>query len=127
MVRHDHRDSLIAVDLSPKFPECEGGTRKELPGKRPDGEDRLRRDKLDLLVEKGSAGLNLVGQGISVSRRTAFQDVADIGGVSPGKVHRGQEEIQEFSGRPHERPPRLVFLSARSFANHHEPGGRIPI
>src|SRR5690606_11993121 len=90
-----------------------------------DREDRPGRDELELTVKEAGTGLDLVGPGVPVPRRPALEDVADED-LAPRAPDREEEQVQELSGRPDERPPGPVLLAAGRLAHNDEIGRGVP-
>ena len=72
------------------------------------GDDHPGPDGPDLLVQKGQAGGNLIGLGVTVSRRPALEDVGDID-LFPAQAQLAEQIVQE-PARRRPRRARLVDL-----------------
>ena len=78
------------------------GSQKGLGGEGPEGTNDFWFDNLQLLKEKGEAGLDLIRSGIAIVRRTAFYDVGDVYLLSR-QVYGLDDTGEEFSCPADER------------------------
>jgi hypothetical protein len=90
MIRHHHRHSLVTIHLSSQPPQGYGLSREELARKGAHSQNRLRREELDLTLEKGSAFLDFPRKRVPVPRGTTLQDVANVSRGFPGEIDSGQ-------------------------------------
>ena len=75
------RQDFYALVLMEPTPEPgDGGRRFQqgLGGKSTEGAYKIGLDRRNLALQKGKAGINLVGLGIPVFRWAAFDDIANI-------------------------------------------------
>ncbi len=77
VIRDDQRHAVVAVNLASQLADRELRLQQRLRRERPEREDHLRADQLDLPNEVRTARLNFFRQRIAVSRRTMLEDVAD--------------------------------------------------
>src|SRR5690606_21580269 len=104
VVRRDEGDVPVVVHPPPEPSDALLGGGQLLRREGADREDRPGRDELELTVKEAGTGLDLVGPGVPVPRRPALEDVADED-LAPREPDREEEQVQELSGRPDERPP----------------------
>ena len=88
--------------------------------------DDLGLDELDLAKQMALAGLDLVGHGIAVARRAAFQDIGHEDQV-PTEPDPGEELVEELPRLADERKALLVLVEARCFADEHQVGVRVAV
>ena len=94
---------------------------QRLRGECSQGDDDLWLNAVDLLKEERLAGLDLVGLGIAVLRRPAFDDVRDIDVVAAESD--GLDDLgQQLAGTPDKRNALDVFVSSRRLADEHQVG-----
>ena len=92
---------------------------QRLRGERPQRDDDLRPNAVDLLKEERLAGLDLVRLGIAVLGRPALDDVGDVDLVAPKPD--GLDDLREELARaPDERDALNVFVRAGRFADEHQ-------
>src|SRR5262245_13693389 len=90
--------------------------------------DDLGTQDRELPQEIGRAGLDLVGQGIAVLRRTALQNVADVDGFTTdgdagdelALVHGGENLGEQLAGAAYEGLAASILLGSRRFAHEHD-------
>src|SRR3954449_2867097 len=91
---------------------------EELGREVPERADDLRLDQLDLAIQVGLAGLDLLGQRVPVAGRPAADDVGDedLRALDPDLQ---EQLIQELPGASDERQALLILLSSGGLANEH--------
>lgn len=87
----------------------------------PQDTDNPRSYHIDLVEEIPLARLNLVRLGISVTRGSAFQDIADEN-VAPGKARPRDQPVQQLPGSPDKGSSLLVLFLSRGLPDKHEFG-----
>src|SRR5262245_10824242 len=97
---------------------------QRLRGERPERDDDLRLDRVDLPEKKGLAGRDFVRLRIAVARRTALDHVRDVD-VGAREADGLDDLRQQLAGAPDERLALLVFIGTRRLADEHELGARI--
>jgi len=90
----------------------------------PEGHDHLRLDQLDLAAEVRTAGVELVGLGIAVLRRTALDDVGDVD-VIARQLHRLDDVGEQLSGAADKRFALQVLVASGRLADEHQISVRI--
>src|SRR6185312_9798223 len=91
MVRHDQRNTVVRVHLAAELSQAFPDTEQRFAGGAPHREDHLRPEQLELAVEIGNAGRDLIRQRLSILGRTALDDVGD--------VHRTPRNINSLENR----------------------------
>jgi hypothetical protein len=86
-----------------------------------------RVDQLDLLIQEGAAGGDLLGEGVPVARGPTLDDVGDVDLPAGQSRFFFQELVQKLTGSPHEGPTLQVLVAAGSFPDDHESGMRITL
>ena len=76
MIGDDERHAVVAMNLASQLADRELRVEQSLRRERPERENHLRLDQLDLANEIRTARLDLVRQRIAVSRRPMLEDVA---------------------------------------------------
>src|SRR5438552_7298599 len=99
-------------------------SREELRRKVAERRNDARLDQLELPPEVRLAGLDLLGHGIAITRRAAFDDVRHVD-VRAGQPDSGQELVEQLACRSDERHALLVLVEAGSFPDEHQVGARI--
>ena len=79
MIRHHHGYALVTIHLSTHSPQGDGLSREELARKGTYRKDSLGRDELDLSTQEWRTGLDFLRKRIAVPRRTALQNIANVG------------------------------------------------
>ncbi len=76
----------------------------------------------DLLVEVGPAGRYLLGPGVAVAGRAAFDHVGDVHlfPAQPGLLR--QQAVEQLPGPAHERAALKVLVAPRPLPDDHEAG-----
>jgi predicted short-subunit dehydrogenase-like oxidoreductase (DUF2520 family) len=97
------------------------GAGQQLRGEIAERADHARLDQLDLLVQVGLAGVDLVRQRVAVARRTALEDVGDEH-VAPLQADLAQQLVEQLAGPPHERQPLEVLLLTGGLPDEHQVG-----
>jgi hypothetical protein len=87
--------------------------------------DHLRLDQLDLAVEVGLAGVDLVWLRVAVARRPAEQDVRDEDVRAP-EADLLQELVQQLPGTADEREALKVLVHAGGLTDEHQVGVGVP-
>src|SRR5207247_4062176 len=96
-----------------------------LPGELAQADDDLRPDGADLPLEERLAAQDLVGLGVAVLRRPAFDHVSDPH-LGPPHLQALLDDVGEELARPaHEGQALLVFVRPRGLPHEHE--GRLGI
>src|SRR5437867_653156 len=119
MVRNDNRNAPEPMDLVPQGAERLLGVEERLRRGPAHREDHPRLHELDLAKQVGDARRDLVVLRLPVLGRPAPHHVADERPFAR-QVDRGEDLGQELARRSHERPPRLVFHTARALAHDDE-------
>ena len=84
-----------------------------------EADEHARPDRADLRLEERLAGQDLVGLGVAVLGRPAFQDVRDAD-VGPPHLQALLDDVgQELPGPAHEREALLVLFGPRRLADEH--------
>ena len=86
--------------------------------------DDLRLDQRDLPEEVALAGLDLVGLGIAVARRPAFEHVRHIDAVAV-EADPGQQLVEQLARLADEGLALLVLVESRRLADEHQIGARV--
>src|SRR5574340_712674 len=115
--RHQ-RNTFKLIEFAPQFAYRNLQPDKRLRRYAAQRNYNLRRDYLCLFSYKWRTGLNLVFLGVSVERRPAFHDIADIDILSP-KSHLLYQPCEQLSCLAYKRPPLNVLVFAWTFANEH--------
>ena len=111
MERGHQRNADVLAPLSAEPGDRRIGPEQRLRRELPEGDDDLGPDRVQLRLEEGLAGLDLVRLGVAVARRPALHDVADVDLVA-AVAHRGDHLRQELARRRRRRgcpgcpPPR---------------------
>ncbi len=85
-----------------------------------EGDDGSRLDGVDLAVEEGLAGGDLVALRGAIFWRSAFDDVADVD-VTAWNLEAGLDHLgEQFAGSTHEGEAAAIFFLARSLADEHQ-------
>src|ERR1700739_758420 len=87
--------------------------------------NRFGSDRIQLAIEIGRTGCDLIVGGCAVFRRAALHYVADVY-VLALEAHRFNHLRQELSSTAHKRQPLNIFVMAGSLADKHELCMRIP-
>src|SRR5262245_27548206 len=120
MIRHDQRNAIGTVEPSAEPPDRLLRVEQRLRGERPEGDDHLGTDQLDLPHEIRAAGLDFLWLRIAIARRPMFEDVADVNVLSL-QVDRAEDLVEELTGLADERTSKLVLRGTRCFADADEP------
>src|SRR5919206_1740265 len=114
--------ATVSGDLEVPVYDCFGGGTAE-------AEYDLGLYRLQLPLQVGVTGFDLTCPRLAVLHtasflygRPTFDDVRQIYILS-GKVHRGEDVVEELAGTPHKRQTRCVLVLSRSLANEHQ--GRV--
>ena len=111
---------IIFVELPPQLAYRLGGIEQRPGGVSAEGYDYFGLDQFDLNLEVWQAGYYLVGERISIPRRTTLQNVAyiDIAAFKP----TGCDNLIEQLARPSdEGAPLGVLIGARRLSDKHYP------
>src|SRR4051812_7783951 len=93
--------------------------REQLRGEIAERADDARLNQLDLLLQVGAAGVDLLGLRVSVAGRPALENVRDED-VIPLQPDPLQQIGQEAAGAAHERQALPVLLGPRCLAHEHQ-------
>ena len=85
--------------------------------------DHAGLDQLDLPPQVALAGLDLVGQGIPIARRSAHDDIGDVHLVAREADTR-EQLLQQLPRGSDERDALLVLVEPRRLADEHQIRGR---
>src|SRR5262250_877925 len=124
MERGHERNADVLPPLATK--SCDGrvGPEQRLSRELPQRHDDRWADGVQLRLEEGLAGGDLVRLRVAVSRRAALHDVADVDLVA-AVPHRGDHLRQQLSRRADEGDALVVLLGAGTLADEDQPGLRI--
>ena len=70
--------ALVLMESTPESGDGCRGLQQRLGGKGTEGTYEIGLDRRNLTLQKGRAGINLIGLGIPVSRWAALDDIANI-------------------------------------------------
>ncbi len=82
------------------------------------GHDNPGRNEFDLAVEPLLAGVDLLGQWVSILRGSAFQHVADVD-LAPLQSDGGQQLIEEVAGGSDKGTTLLILIESRRLTDEH--------
>ena len=108
---------LLTTDLGDAFFRLQQQLRREVAERN----DHARFDELELTIEPGRAGLDLVRLRIAVAGRTTLHDVRDVH-VGPRQPDAFDELRKQLAGPADEGLTFQILLLARSFAHEHQIG-----
>ena len=87
-----------------------------------EADNHARPHQIDLAKKKGLAGCDLVALGITIFRRAAFDDVADVN-FGPRQAHPALDDIgEQLSRASDERLAAQILVVARRLADKHQIG-----
>ena len=100
----------VRVGAAAQAADAFGRAEQQLGGEVAQRHDDSWVDELELFVEVGPAGLDLVGEGIAVARRAALDGIGDIEVIS-SEAHLLQDQaVQELARPAHEGQALAVLL-----------------
>jgi len=102
------------------------GAREQLGREVAERADHLWLDELDLPVQVGPAGVELVRLRVTVARRSALEGVADKH-VLPRQPDLPQELVEQLAGAAYERQALEVLVMAGRLADEHQVGVRVAV
>ncbi len=125
MVRHHKWDAVEVMEILPsEFFQRRVLSRYDVSGNAANAKKESRPHNRDLPQQDREVRLDFVGFRIAILRWAALQDIHDEDFI-PRKIDCCENLVEQSAGPPHERFPFLVFVGARSFADHHQIGVRI--
>jgi len=127
MVGGHQRRAAIRMPLAADSGDAGCPAQQPLDRGRPQRDDDLRPDDINLLVQIGKAGLHLLRGGFAIAGslagrvRAALENIPDIDRL-PGQPHCADDLGKQLTRPPNERLALGIFIGARRFADEHEPG-----
>src|SRR3990172_8423605 len=106
------------VDLPSQPGDADVPPEKQLGGEVAERDDHLGIDQLELLTQVALARLDLVGERVTVSRRSAFEDVGDVHLIAP-QTDLFEQTLQQLPGSSDEGQAPLVLVEPRRLADEH--------
>ena len=119
MIYRSHRESAFFHDLTVLACYLEVGmdeTGRRDPSKT---DDDLRADELHLLSEVPDTRIRFLGEGVTVVRRAAFEDICDIN-VLAGDPDRGEIFVEELTCSTDKRYTGRILSLTGSLTYEHE-------
>ena len=119
MIYRSHRESAFFHDLTVLACYLEVGmdeTGRRDPSKT---DDDLRADELHLLSEVPDTRIRFLGEGVTVVRRAAFEDICNIN-VLAGYSDRGEIFVKELTRSTHKRNAGRILSLTGSLTYEHE-------
>jgi hypothetical protein len=117
--RHE-RNALVFLPRSAKSCDRDLAIEEQTGGRLTEGHDDLGCDCADLSVQEGAAGTDLRRQWIPVSRRAAFNDVADVDLAARDPDAFLDHLGEKFPRAADKGEAAQIFLLARAFTNEHQ-------
>src|SRR5271157_1551249 len=117
---------VICVKLAPQDRYGYIRFKERVGGKRPQGTDYPRVNRLKLLNKKRLAGSYFLRLGIPVAGRTALEDIAYID-ITPRESHSHDNFGQKLPGAADKGPPLDIFISSRRLADEYDLGLGVPL
>ena len=113
------------VGPAPDLGDPEVGGQQQLGGEVPQGDHHPGVDELELGLEIGPAGGDLVGLGVAVVGRAALDHVGDVDPAAVDADLLQHQPVEELARPAHERLPLQVLVTTGSLADEHQVGGRV--
>src|ERR1041385_5491388 len=121
MERRHHGDApLIEPPLSAKSRDAAADAEQALHGSRSERDDHVGVHELDLLGQVWTARSHFIRLGLSILRRPALHDVADVYVVA-AEPHRPDHAIETLPRLADEGVALRIFIRPRPFADEAEP------
>jgi hypothetical protein len=122
-VQRDRPAAEVALlRLAAAARDARGPAAQQLGGEVAERADHERLDQLDLRLEVGPAGLDLVGLRVAVAGRPTFQDICHKGVPHPVEADLLEQLVEQLPGPAHERLALAVLLRAGRLADEHQVG-----
>src|SRR5205085_12372372 len=112
----DERHAFVFVDASAHARDAGIAGKQGLGGEAAHGDDQLRANERDLLLEERRALRHLFGFRIAVTRRAALQYVGDVDVIAPLEADGGEHVVEELTRLADERIAEAVFFRAGRLA-----------
>ena len=120
--RAHHKHTVFIKKFAVLFGDFEIGAYKTLCRYSAEADDYPGSYQPHLLTKKRQAGFGLIGHGISVLRRTAFDHVGDKNVSLARKVDRVEHLIKQLTASADERLALFVLVLTGTFAYEHHTG-----
>ncbi len=116
MICGQQLDAVVLMESPPEPGDGCRGLEQRLGGKFTEGADKVGLDRRKLALQEGQAGLDLIGFGVPVSRRPAFDDIADVNLVAV-QFDGFDNSREQLPGGTDEWPALPVLLETRALAD----------
>src|SRR5829696_8176430 len=94
MIGDDQRHAVVSVDAAPQLADRLLGVQQSLGGERPERNDHLGANELELPHQVRAARHHLLGARVSIARRPMLEDIADED-VAPLQADRREDLRQQ--------------------------------
>ncbi len=121
MKRRHHPDIIVPLPAPPHPGQGFLGAQQGLGRDPPQRNDHQGPDSLDLFLQEGQAGGDLIGLRVPVPRRPALQNIGDVD-LSPAQPQFAEQVVEELARRAHKGDPLRIFLRPRGLTHEHQPG-----
>src|SRR5262245_5601525 len=122
MKRGHQFDSMIAMPVSSQFCDRCFGLQKRLHGKLTQGDNNLRSNEINLLLEERLAGRDLIRLRIAIFRRPELHHITDITDRRLESHSFRKDIVEQLTRSSHKRPPLQIFITTWSFINEAQSG-----